>query len=183
MTSIFSVPVLAIFDPKNPIVIQTDSSKDGLGSVLIQEGKPVAYASRSLTTTEQKSAQIEKELLAIVFTCERFHYFLYGREFAVQSDHKPLEALVKRDIDDVTMRLQRMFMQLLKYSGMSIKYTPGKEILVADCLSRVALPEQNPECKDLTGMVHVLTRRACLSTDNYDLYHGNSSIGPECRAT
>lgn len=170
LSSISSAPVLAIFDPSKPIVVQTDSSKDGLGSVLLQDGQPVAYASRSLTATEQRYAQIEKELLAIVFACERFHHFLYGREFVVHSDHKPLESLVKREIDDVTMRLQRMFMQLLKYPGMSIKYIPGKEMLVADCLSRASLTEMDPEHKELSDMIHVITRRVCLSEDNYEMY-------------
>lgn len=172
LSSISSAPILAIFDPNKPIVVQTDSSKDGLGSVLLQDGQPVAYASRSLTATEQRYAQIEKELLAIVFACARFHHFLYGREFVVHSDHKPLESLVKREIDDVTMRLQRMFMQLLKYPGMSIKYTPGKEMLVADCLSRAPLTEVDPEYKELSGMIHVITRRVCLSEDNYEVYLG-----------
>lgn len=170
LSSISSTPVLAIFDPKKPIVIQTDSSKDGLGSVLLQDGQPVAYASRSLTATEQRWAQIEKELLAIVFACERFHHFLYGREFVVHSDHKPLESLVKREIDDVTVRLQRMFMQLLKYPGMSIEYKPGKEMLVADCLSRASLTEVDPDYKKLTDMIHLIVRRVCLSKDNYDTY-------------
>lgn len=170
LSSISSAPVLAIFDPNKSIIVQTDSSKDGLGSVLLQEGQPVAYASRSLTATEQRYAQIEKELLAIVFACERFHHFLYGREFVVHSDHKPLESLVKREIDDVTMRLQRMFMQLLKYPGMTIKYTPGKEMLVADCLSRASLTEVDPEYKELSGMIHVITRRVCLSEENYGTY-------------
>lgn len=113
-----------------------------------ENGHPVAYASRTLSKTEQKWAQIEKELLAIVFACRRFHYFLYGREFVVESDHKPLETLVKRDIDDVTARLQRMFMSLLKYPGITVVYKPGKEMLVADCLSRAQLPE----CSELSDM-------------------------------
>lgn len=93
MTTISQGPVLAIYDPESPLVIQTDSSKDGLGSVLLQNGRPVAYASRSLTKSEQKWAQIEKEALAIAFSLERFHYFVYGRDCEVHSDHKPLETL------------------------------------------------------------------------------------------
>lgn len=168
--SITTAPVLAIFDPNKLVVVQTDSSKDGLGSVLIQEGKAVAYASRTLSKSEQKWAQIEKELLAIVFACERFHYFLYGRPFVVQSDHKPLESLVKRDIDDVTPRLQRMFLHLLKYPGMCIKFTPGKDMLLADCLSRAALPGDTNFSEDLSGMIHAISRNVCLSPDNYKLY-------------
>ncbi|XP_055523239.1 uncharacterized protein K02A2.6-like [Wyeomyia smithii] len=124
LNTISSKPTLAIFDPDAPIIVQTDSSKDGLGSVIMQKRAPVAYASRTLSKSEQKWAQIEKKLLAVVFACERFSYYLYGRNFLVQSDHKPLETLVRRDIDDVTPRLQRMFMNLLQYPGMCITYTP-----------------------------------------------------------
>lgn len=65
-----AAPVLAIYDPQKAVVVQTDSSKDRIGSVLLQDGKPVAYASRCLSKSEQKWTQIEKELLAIVFACE-----------------------------------------------------------------------------------------------------------------
>lgn len=91
-------PTLRIFDPKLPLVIQTDASKDGIGCVLMQNEQPVAYGSRSLTASEKKWAQIEKELLAIVFACEKFHHFIYGRSVIVQSDHKPLETLVKKRV-------------------------------------------------------------------------------------
>lgn len=114
--------VLALYDPKKDTIVQTDASKFGLGCVLMQEGRPVAFASRTLAPNEVKYAQIEKELLAIVFACERFHFYLYGREFLVQSDHKPLESLMERDIDDVAMRLQRMMMKLLKYSKMKVAF-------------------------------------------------------------
>ena len=127
LSLITSKPVLAINDLNKPVVIQTDSSNDGLGSVLLQNGMPVAYTYRTLSKSEQKWVQIEKELLAIVFAYERFHYFVCGREFSVQSDHKPLETLIKRNIDDITTRLQNMFLMLLKYPGMSIFTNQGKK--------------------------------------------------------
>lgn len=164
-----SEPVLAIYDPKLPVTVQTDASKDGLGCVMIQGGHPVAFVSRTLTTSEQKWAQIEKELLVIVFACQRFHYLLYGREFSVESDHKPLQTLFKRDIDDVTMRLQRMFMFLLKYPRVSVVYTPGKEVLIADCLSRAQLSEED-ELEGLSGVIHSVTRSVCLSEENFNYY-------------
>ena len=71
-------PVLKLFAVGKEIVIETDVSKDGLGACLLQEGHPVAYASRSLTASEQNYAQIEKELLAIVFAREKFHQYVYG---------------------------------------------------------------------------------------------------------
>lgn len=166
---ISSDPVLSVYDPKKAVVVQTDASKDGLGCVLMQEGHPVAYSSRTLSKSEQRWAQIEKELLAIVFACQRFHFYLYGREFTVESDHKPLETLVKRDIDDVTARLQRMFLMLLRYPKMTVIYKPGKEMLVADCLSRAQLKE-NTEINELSGIIHSVTKSACLSEDNYKLY-------------
>lgn len=166
---ITSEPVLAIYDPKQPVIVQTDASKDGLGCVIVQNGHPVAYASRTLAGREQKWAQIEKELLAIVFACEKFHFMLYGREFTVESDHKPLEALVKRDINDVTMRLQSMFMFLLKYPRMNIVYKPGKQMLVADCLSRAQLSEIS-EIEELSNVIHSVTKSVCLSEENYNFY-------------
>ena len=75
-----------------PVTIQCDSSETGLGAALLQDGQPVAFASRTLTSTERGYAQIEKECLAIVFACERFNQYLFGRNsVSVQSDHKPLE--------------------------------------------------------------------------------------------
>ena len=80
-----------------------------------------------------------------------------------------METLVKCDIDDVTMRLQRMFMSLLKYSKMTVVYKPGKEMLVADCLSRAQVSECD-EDMDLSGIIHLVTQAACLSNQNYELY-------------
>lgn len=163
-------PALRIFDPKLPLVIQTDASKDGLGCVLMQNDQPVAFGSRSLTASEQKWAQIEKELLAIVFACEKFHYFIYGRSVIIQSDHKPLETLVKKELDEVTVRLQRMFLILLKYPGIEVRYTPGKQLLIADCLSRAFLNDTGIENEELKYVIHLVKERVCVSKDNYDIY-------------
>lgn len=94
---------------------------------------------------------------------------MYGWEFTVESDHKPLETLVKRDIDDVTMRLQRMFMFLLKYPHMTLVYKPGKDMLVADCLSRAQLSEVS-EIEGISGVIHSVTRSVCLTKENYNFY-------------
>lgn len=169
LATITADPVLVIYDPAKPVIVQTDASKDGLGCVIMQDGHPIAYASRTLSKSEQRWAEIEKQLLAIVFACQRFHFYLYGREFTVESDHRPLETLVKRDIDNVTARLQRMFMSLLRYPKMNVVYKPGKEMLVADCLSRAQLPEVE-ENIELSEFIHSVTKSACLSKENYDLY-------------
>ena len=103
-----SSPVLHFYDINKPVVLQVDASQGGLGACLIQEGHPVIYASRSLTNAEQHYAQIEKELLAIVFACERFNQFIYGKQVTVHSDHKPLEAIIAKPLSQAPPRIQRL---------------------------------------------------------------------------
>ena len=86
-----SAPVLHYFDPTVVSTIQADASQSGLGACLLQKDKAIAYASRSLSPSECNYAQIEKELLAIVFACNKFHQYIYGFPTKIQSDHKPLE--------------------------------------------------------------------------------------------
>lgn len=136
-----SAPVLKFFDSKKEIEIETDASKDGLGACLLQEGHPVAFASRSLTPTEQKYAQIEKEMLAIVFAIQKFHFFIYGLKIKVNSDHKPLETIIKKDLATISPRLQRMRLKLLDYD-LEVHYKPGKYLYIADTLSRAYLFEK-----------------------------------------
>ncbi len=90
---ISKAPVLGIFDSSKPITIQADSSKDGLGCCLLQNGQPIAYSSRSLSNAEKNYAQIEKEFLSILFAVNKYHYYIYGREVEVLTDHKPLVCL------------------------------------------------------------------------------------------
>ena len=78
-STVTQAPVLRYYDHKQPLTLQADSSKDGLGACLLQDRRPVCYASRALTDTEKRYAQIEKELLAIVFSAKRFHQYVYGR--------------------------------------------------------------------------------------------------------
>ena len=89
-----SVPLLAYYDPSKELVIQCDASSTGLGSTLMQEGKPIAYASRVLSTTEVGFAQIEKDCLAIVFSLERFHQYTFGRKTIVNTDKKKPETIL-----------------------------------------------------------------------------------------
>ena len=87
---------LAYFDPTKPTTIQVDASGRGLGAALLQEGKPIAFASKSLTPAEQRYANIEQEMLAVVFGGKRFHTYVYGQHFTVESDHKPLEMIIQK---------------------------------------------------------------------------------------
>lgn len=146
---------LKYYDPNKVLMIQTDASSTGLGSCLMQDGQPIAYASRSLTPAERNYAQIEKELLAIVFACERFSHYVYGRKTTVQSDHKPLEAIFRKPICDTSPRLQRMLLRLLKFQ-LTIEYLPGSKMLIADALSRAYIAEDTKVSDDLTEDLEVL---------------------------
>ena len=84
---------LNYFDSTKEVILQVDASTKGLGAALIQDGKPVAFASKSLTEVETRYANIEREMLAVVYGCERFHTYLYGRPITVHTDHKPLESI------------------------------------------------------------------------------------------
>lgn len=128
-------PVLQYFDVDSPITLSVDASKDGLGAVLLQNNLPVAYASKALTETQKRYAQIEKETLAIVFGCTKFHQYIFGKSFTIETDHKPLEAIFKKSLDKCPARLQRMRLRLQPYD-FCLKYRPGKELLLADALSR-----------------------------------------------
>ena len=103
-------PVLAFYDVHKPSVISCMRLKTGLGAVLLQDQKPVAYASHSMTSAETRYAQIEKELLAVLFFLEKFHRYIYGRHVDIESDHKPLEIITRKQLCQAPLRLRCMLL-------------------------------------------------------------------------
>lgn len=100
-------PVLNQFDVNKHIEIYSDASKDGLGCCLIQNKRPVSFASRSMSNTETAYSQIEKEMLSLIFACRKFHYLIYGRKVVAFNDHKPLISIMNKDISLIpSQRLQ-----------------------------------------------------------------------------
>ena len=81
-----STPILGYYDPSKPSCLSVDASSKGLGAVLLQDEKLQAYASRALTPTQQRYAQIEKETLAIVYGVQNFHQYIYGRTTDDETD-------------------------------------------------------------------------------------------------
>lgn len=139
---VVKAPVLRYFNCNEPIIIQCDASSTGLGSVLLQDGRPVAFASRTLTPAEINYAQIEKETLAILFSCMRFEQYIIGKTIIVQSDHKPLQSILLKPLLTAPKRLQRMLLALQRYN-FSLEFVPGNRIFIADLLSRLHLEEGN----------------------------------------
>ncbi|XP_053154028.1 uncharacterized protein K02A2.6-like isoform X1 [Hemicordylus capensis] len=157
-------PLLQYFDVKKSVLVQADASKDGLGACLLQEGKPVTYASRSFSLSEQNYAQIEKELLAVLYAMRKLHQYVFGKVVLVQTDHKPLEVIFKKSIGSAPARLQHVLLQLQRYQ-LDIVYTPGRQMYLADTLSRAAVdPPKNDE-EQLEGerVIHKLSAVAMHS--------------------
>ena len=133
--------VLKLYDPNRETVVSADASSYGLGAVIMQRQdngdlNPVAFASRSLTQTESRYAQIEKEALAVTWACECFNMYILGMRFTLETDHKPLIPLLStKPLDEIPLRVQRFRLRLMKYDY-NIVHIPGKQLIVADTLSR-----------------------------------------------
>lgn len=130
-----SAPVLKFYDVNSDVVIQCDASSYALGAAIFQNDRPVAYVSRALNKSEINYAQIEKEALAIKFACNKFHQYIYGKNVTIHTDHKPLEMIFKKPIFSAPPRLQRILLDVIRYSP-KIEYHKGKTMYVADALSR-----------------------------------------------
>ena len=117
--------LLRYYDRNLAVTVQADASLRGLGACLIQkyngEDQPIAFASKSLTDVETRYTNIERELLAIVFACQRFSTYLLGRSFVAESNHKPLEMIAMKNLANAPPRLQRMLLELQRYD-VTIKY-------------------------------------------------------------
>ena len=138
--------VLALYNPKRETIVSADASSFGLGSVLIQrqlsgEMRSVAYANRSMTDTERRYAQIEKEALATTWALENWADLLIGMHFRVETDHLPLVPLLSTKLlGELPIRIQHFRMRLMRYS-FSIEHVPGKYLYTAGALSHAPVRE------------------------------------------
>ena len=109
-------PVLAFYNSDKELVLENDASKYGLGSVLLQNGKPLLYASRSLPSAERNYAQIEKEMLSVLLSFWKFQHYTCGRDVTVVTDHKPLVAIRAKSQWKASKWLQHLLLKSQEYS-------------------------------------------------------------------
>ncbi|KAL0549014.1 hypothetical protein IC582_013494 [Cucumis melo] len=128
-----TAPVLTVPDGSDSFMIYSDASKKGLGCVLMQQGKVVAYASRQLKSHEQNYPTHDLELAAVVFALKIWRHYLYGEKIQIFTDHKSLKYFFTQK--ELNMR-QRRWLELVKDYDCEILYHPGKANVVADALSR-----------------------------------------------
>ena len=126
---------LPYFNPKSATTLQTDASKKGLGAVILQNSKPVMFVSRALTGSERNYQNLERECLATIWGMEKFHYFLYGKEFTLETNQKPLVSIYRKHMVEILPRIQRLVVRSFPYQPFDIQYRKGMEIPLADALS------------------------------------------------
>ena len=126
-------PVLTQPTSGKEYTLYSDASGIGLGYVLMQDGKVVAYASRQLKTHEQNYPTHDLELAAVVFALKKWRHYLYGEKYKSFNDHKSLKYLLTRK--DLNLG-QRRWLELFKDYDCVIDYHPGKANVVVDALSR-----------------------------------------------
>ena len=121
---------------KSLLCYKLDASCEGLGACLLQNQKPVYFASRALSETQKGYIAIELESLAVTWAMEKFHHFLYGNQFVLETDQKPLEAILSKRLNQATPRLQCILIRIFPYH-FKVRYIQGLTNHVADCLSRL----------------------------------------------
>ena len=162
---ISNMKVLPYFDVNAKTTPQTDASKKGLGACLIQKEKVICYASRALTKTEQNYQNLEREALGTIWGMEKFHYFLYGKEFTLETNQKPLVSIYKKHMIDISPRVQRLIVRSFPHLPFKVVYKKGVDIPVADALSRVTPMDPEDNIKLTIIAVNMITTRILMSTD------------------
>lgn len=131
-----TAPVLTLPEGPDGYVVYCDASRVGLGCVLMQQGKVIAYASRQLKKHEQNYPTHDLELAAVIHALKIWRHYLYGVHVDIYTDHKSLQYIFKQK--ELNLR-QRQWLELLKDYDVDILYHPGKANVVADALSRKSM--------------------------------------------
>ena len=170
---------LPYFNPESATTLQTNASKKGLGAVLLQNSKPVMFVSRALTGSERNYQNLERECLATIWGMEKFHYFLYGKEFTLETDQKPLVSIYRKHMMEILPRIQRIVVGSFPYQPFDVQYRKGMEIPLADTLSRVTpTPVEEDGIQLPIVAVNLITSNLPVSSTEIELIHEETSKDP-----
>ena len=139
-----------------------DASAKELGACLLQCEHPVYFGSKALADSQKVYVAIELEALAVSWAMEKFHHFLYATKFVLKADQKPLETIMAKGLNAATPRLQRLLIKTFAYD-FTVKYLPGENNQLADCLSRLGCLQDKIKLPRLK--VHLMTTCLCATSD------------------
>ena len=132
---------------------------------MLQDQKPMYFASKALTETQHGYMAIEIESLAVAWAMEKFHHFLYASHFILETDKKPLEAILSKSLKQATPRLQRILIRTFPYM-FTVRYIPGMTNQLADCLS--CLGDQKDSIKLPKLYINQITKQLPASVTAYN---------------
>ena len=174
--------LIQFYDPYKPLFVECDASKQGIGCIMLKPDDsipadvnhgipsnlwPVAYASKSLSEAEQNYANIERELLGVVFSLETFKHFTSGRQMNIITDHEPLTSLFSKCLANTSPRLARMMLCISDYDA-NVLYQKGSKMFLSDALSRLSSHNmrqgKQSEIKGLNMSVHDVEMDVCETT-------------------
>ena len=179
--------MLALYNPQAPTKVSADASSYGMGAVLMQKSgsswKPIAFASRSMTETERRYAQIEKEALASMWACEKFSTYILGTKFLIETDHKPLVPLLgTKNLDSLPPRVLRFRLRLARFDY-SITHVPGKLLYTADALSRAPSSADESDTRlqeEAEALMEVCVAHLPASRERLEEYRSAQATDPIC---
>ena len=186
---------LQFYDSSKPLYVEVDTSKKGIGTVMLQEDtivincdsncdsnhdsksgseiptnlRPISYASKTLSTTESNYSNIECELLGLLFTVTHFKHFTYRRLVHVITNHKPLVSLFRKSLVDSSPRLTRMLVQLLDYT-LDVTYQPGANMHLSDAIIRLSTHDNSKgrAIQNLDVSIHAIEELRGLNSLSVD---------------
>ena len=156
-------PVLVYYNLRKQTVLHTDASIKGLGACLLQDETLVYFASKALTEVQKGYVAIEIESLAVAWAMERFYHFLYASHFILQTDQKPLNAILSKSLNQATPKLQRILIRTFPYY-FTVCYISGVTDQLANCLSQLGGQKGTVKLPKLH--LYEITNQLCARSDS-----------------